>query len=118
MATPQTVIDRKYMLVYDRGGTEIHVYDKAGKEKVISTDLPVERADISESGEAAVIMSDGGTHVVDLYGTDGKLLAGGRAAYRKFRLSHCLQRIRRREEAPGVYPRPFHGDHQDHGPLL
>ncbi len=77
MATPQTVIDRKYMLVYDRGGTEIHVYDKAGKEKVISTDLPVERADISESGEAAVIMSDGGTHVVDLYGTDGKLLAGG-----------------------------------------
>ncbi len=77
MATPQTVIDRKYMLVYDRGGTEIHVYDKAGKEKVISTDLPVERADISESGEAAAIMSDGGTHVVNLYGADGKLLAGG-----------------------------------------
>lgn len=77
MATPQTVTDRKYMLVYDRGGTEIHVYDKAGKERVISTDLPVERADISESGEAAAIMSDGDTHVVNIYGADGKLLAGG-----------------------------------------
>lgn len=77
MGSPQTVARKNYFLVYDRGGTEIHVYDKDGGEKVISTDLPVERADLAENGASAAIMSDGGTHVVNLYGADGKIAAGG-----------------------------------------
>lgn len=77
MGSPQIAVRRSYMLVYDRGGTEIHLYDKGGSEKVISTDLPIARADLAESGACAAIMSDGGTHVVNLYGADGALAAGG-----------------------------------------
>lgn len=77
MGSPQTVIRKNYMLVYDRGGTEIHVYDKSGGEKVISTDLPVSRVDLADSGAVAAIMSSEDTHIVNLYGSDGKLAAGG-----------------------------------------
>ena len=77
MDDPQFVIRKDAMMVYDLGGTEIAVFDRKGKARSISANLPVIRADLSDKGTVGAVMTDEGTHVINVYGTDGKVLAGG-----------------------------------------
>ncbi|MCR5098278.1 MAG: DUF5711 family protein [Lachnospiraceae bacterium] len=65
------------LLIYDRQGTRMIIQSSAGNIGEISTTLPIVDADISASGETAVLMQDGSTGYITVYAQDGSTVASG-----------------------------------------
>ncbi len=77
MSTPQVAICDTYMVVYDRGGTDMFVMDKNGVKKEIETSLPIIKACIAKQGTVAVLVSEDSNYYVKLYDVNAKELASG-----------------------------------------
>lgn len=77
MSSPKVDICEKYLAVYDIGGTEIYVMNKAGLVKKIEMAKPIVTVKIAKQGSIAVLMKQAGVSYVRLYNTDGKELTNG-----------------------------------------
>ena len=65
------------LLIYDRQGTRMIIQSSAGNVGEISTTLPIVDADVSASGDTAVLMQDGSTGYITVYAQDGSTVASG-----------------------------------------
>ena len=65
------------LLIYDKQGTRMLIMSSAGSVGELSTTLPIVDADISATGETAVLMQDGSTGYISLFAEDGSTLASG-----------------------------------------
>ena len=77
MQTPVAVVSEGELLIYDKTGNGLVVLTRAGEQGAISTTLPVVRADISDNGIVAVLMQDRDTGYINVYHSDGGLVASG-----------------------------------------
>lgn len=77
MSQPMIEIHDSVMVIYDRKGTLIRVYNEDGKIGAFQTDYPIIKADISAEGEVAVILENGDTTHLNYYTETGSLIASG-----------------------------------------
>ncbi len=78
MISPEVVICKEYLAVYDAGGTQIYVMTKGGLQKRIETTLPIQTVCIAEQGTTAVLMKENNVSQVKLFDTKGNELANGK----------------------------------------
>lgn len=71
---PVMEANKETAIVVDKGGNSILVFGKKGLRGEIYTELPIERAAVSEKGITAVILKDGGTPRVQCYDAAGNVL--------------------------------------------
>ncbi len=65
------------LLIYDRQGSRMLIQSSEKNEGELSTTLPIVDADISASGEVAVLMQDGSVGYLTLFAQDGSTIASG-----------------------------------------
>ena len=77
MASPQIKISGNYLIVYDKKGVELDIFNTEGYIKSISTTLPIYDADVADKGTVAIILEENDTSYIQLYDTSATLLASG-----------------------------------------
>lgn len=77
MSDPQIDTAGSTILFYDRGGTDIFLYNEKERLGAFSTDAEIRTARVSEAGTAAVLMDDGQNVKFSYYNADGTEIAGG-----------------------------------------
>lgn len=77
MNTPVTAICKDYIIVFDKGGSQICILTEQGMKKKIETSHPIKKACVAEQGTVAVLMEESGTSYVKLYDKEGTELANG-----------------------------------------
>lgn len=77
MTTPLLDICGNYLVIYDKGGTEIYIMTKDGLEEKIETTFPIQTACIAGQGTVAVLMKEEDVSYVKLFDKRGKELASG-----------------------------------------
>jgi hypothetical protein len=63
------------IVIYDRNGTTVHVYNAGGETGSFQTDLPIVKAKVSAAGNVAAILSDEQTTWIKYYTTGGSEIA-------------------------------------------
>lgn len=66
-----------YVLIYDKGGTQLAILSATGIKGNIKTSLPIVDADVASKGTVAVLMQEDSVGYVELFDTEGKVLASG-----------------------------------------
>jgi hypothetical protein len=61
----------KYVAIAGRNSREIHIYDRKGEVRRITTDYDIMRVEIASQGVVAALMEDGETNHIMLYDVDG-----------------------------------------------
>ena len=77
MNDPQLQLCENYLVVYDRGGTQIYIMSDTGLQKQINTTVPIRTACIARQGTIAVLMKEQEVSHVKLFDKTGKELANG-----------------------------------------
>lgn len=77
MKSPEAKTCESFVMIYDKGGTELAVLSPTGMKGGIQTSLPIVDADVAAQGTVAVLMQQGTTAYIELYDVDGRLLASG-----------------------------------------
>lgn len=77
MSQPMMEMHESVIIIYDRKGTLIRVYNEDGRLGAFQTDYPIIRADVSAEGEVAVILENGDTTHLNYYTETGNLIASG-----------------------------------------
>lgn len=75
---PEIAICKKYLAVYDEGGTQVYVLGESGYESRIETPLPIQKVCVAQQGTIAVLMSSGAESQVKLFDKKGEELANGK----------------------------------------
>lgn len=65
------------ILVYDRNGTSVKIFNEKKKVSSFSADLPIIAARISEKGTVAALLDDGDSTEFCYYDSDGTVIASG-----------------------------------------
>lgn len=74
MENPNIVLQDKYCIIYDKGGTSVVLLNSKGIVSTISTDYPVTEVGLSEYGVAAVMVQQDSASQIYFYdNTGGKL---------------------------------------------
>lgn len=77
MDDPRVKMCLDRLLLYDRQGSHILIQSPEGEVGEISTNLPIVDADVAATGDVSVLMQDGSTGYITLYGEDGNIKASG-----------------------------------------
>jgi hypothetical protein len=77
MSNPKIEICDDKLLLYDKSGTQALIQSVTGNLGSISTTLPIVEADVAGNGNVAVLMQEGNTGYLNLYSSEGKVLASG-----------------------------------------
>jgi len=79
MSSPKIDINGGYLIIYDKGGTNIYIMTRSGEESVIKTVEPVNAAEVSGVGTVAVVSvtEDKTTSLIQMYGKKGETIASG-----------------------------------------
>ncbi|MBP3877927.1 MAG: hypothetical protein J6E44_08230 [Lachnospiraceae bacterium] len=80
MSDPRIDVCGKQVLLYDRMGTAVYLYDSKKQRGAFETPLPILAACVSEKGTAAVILKDGEKTELMYYDKSGSLIAGGESS--------------------------------------
>lgn len=75
MAQPCTAFFDKTILMYDRRGSDVYVYDDKGKIGSFTTQLPILYACCSGAGNVACALEDGDSTEIVYYAADGSQIA-------------------------------------------
>lgn len=75
---PEIAICKKYLAVYDEGGTQVYVLGESGYESRIETPLPIQKVCVAQQGTIAVLMRSGAESQVKLFDKKGEELANGK----------------------------------------
>lgn len=78
MISPQIVICKDYLAIYDSSGTQIYIMTRSGLQKRIETALPIQTVCIAEQGTIAVLMKENTVSQVKLFDAKGNELANGK----------------------------------------
>lgn len=65
----------EYVVVADRDGNSIHIYNEKGKVNDITTEYDIIKVEIASQGVVAVLMEKGDKNYLKLYDDDGTVLA-------------------------------------------
>jgi len=63
-----------YVVIADRGGKQLHIFDRNGLAGSIQTNHTIIKVQVAEQGVVAVMMIDEDTSYLELYSKDGELL--------------------------------------------
>ena len=77
MEDPRAQVTGGQILLYDRLGTDFHIFNKKEKVSSFSTDRPILKACISERDTVAALLRDGDGVSLVYYTKDGSMIAGG-----------------------------------------
>ena len=83
MTNPQIKMCEGKLLLYDKTGSRLFVESVTGNEGKISTNLPIVDADVAKNGNVVVLMQNKDTGYLNLYNSDGDLLASGEVHTKK-----------------------------------
>lgn len=77
MDSPTVDVCDDYLIIFDKGGTQLLVMTSAGMEKKIETSHPIKKGCVASQGTSAILMEEGDVSYVNLYDRQGKELASG-----------------------------------------
>lgn len=63
-----------YVVIADRGGKQIQIFNKKGLAGSLTMNKPIVKAEVAKQGVVAVLMIEGDTSYVELYSKEGTLL--------------------------------------------
>jgi len=63
-----------YVVIADRGGKQLHIFNRKGWIGSIQTNHPIVKAQIAYQGVVAVLMTEGDTSYIEIYSKEGELL--------------------------------------------
>lgn len=75
---PEIAVCKKYLAVYDEGGTQVYILGESGYESRIETPLPIQKVCVAQQGTIAVLMRSGAESQVKLFDKKGEELANGK----------------------------------------
>lgn len=78
MNTPTADIADEMLVIYDKKGNLMEIFNKNGLIGSISTDLPILKARVSSQGMIAAILEDGDTTWINFYSSSGETIATGK----------------------------------------
>jgi hypothetical protein len=74
MADPVADTCDDYVVIADRGGKQLYIYNKKGLAGNLTMNHPIVKAEVAFQGVVAVLMIEGDTSYVELYSKEGDLL--------------------------------------------
>lgn len=74
MSNPVSSIRGDTAVIYDRRGTSMYVIETDGPVGSVTTDFPIVKAEVTESGSVAAILEDGERTWINYYASDGSLI--------------------------------------------
>ena len=77
MKAPKAEICGEYVMIYDKGGTQLSILSPTGVKGSIKTSLPIVDADVTAKGTVAVLMQEDNVGYVEMYDMEGRVLASG-----------------------------------------
>lgn len=77
MTTPELDICEDYLVVYDKGGTELYIMTEAGVQKQLEMAFPIQTVCVANQGTVAVLMKEEDISYIKLFDKKGKALANG-----------------------------------------
>ena len=79
MSSPKIDINGGYLIIYDKGGTNIYMMTRSGEESVVKTAEPINAAEVSGVGTVAVVSvtEDKTTSLIQMYSKKGETIASG-----------------------------------------
>ncbi|MCC8141182.1 MAG: DUF5711 family protein [Lachnospiraceae bacterium] len=77
MENPMVVICQSYLAMADRLGETIYILNEDGPQGEITVNMPILRIDVSDQGNVAILMEEGGTGYLSLYDQTGVQIAEG-----------------------------------------
>ena len=77
MNSPQIDVCEKYVIIYDKKGTEIDIFTTSGYVNSIQTNNPIMDAQVASQGTVATLLQESGISYIQLYDTETTLLASG-----------------------------------------
>lgn len=78
MNTPTADIADKTLVIYDKKGNLMEIFNEKGLIGSIGTDLPILKARVSSQGMIAAILEDGDTTWINFYSSSGETIATGK----------------------------------------
>lgn len=83
MKNPLVDICDKYVVVCDRDGNKIYVFNQDGIQGEVETKLPVKKICVAGQGTVAVLMQDENVNYIDYYDKTGKIISENKAPIEK-----------------------------------
>lgn len=80
MSHPVVEVCKDTVVVADKGGTSVYVFQKNGLKGEIQTTMPIERVTVSSQGIVAAILKNGDAPKVMCYDADGNILVEHKAS--------------------------------------
>lgn len=77
MQSPMVDTCEGYAVIADKKGERVYIMDTKGPCGEIKTTMPVQRVQVANQGEVAVLMEENGTGYIHVYNREGKFLAEG-----------------------------------------
>ena len=77
MQSPMVDTCESYAVVADKKGEKVYIMDRQGPCGEIRTTMPIQRVQVANQGEVAVLMEENGTGSIHVYDREGKFLAEG-----------------------------------------
>ena len=77
MINPNIDFCDKYIVVYDKKGTEVDVFSTSGYVNTITTTTPVIEAQVASQGTVALLLQENTTSYIQMYDDDGSVLVSG-----------------------------------------
>ncbi len=77
MQSPIVSIRGEYVAFADQGGKTIYLMNRSGYQAMITTELPIVKADVAEQGNVAVLMKESNVSYLGMYNTSGTKVAEG-----------------------------------------
>ena len=74
MCDPVSSIRGDMAAIYDRRGTSMYIIEADGPVGPVTTDFPIVKAEVTESGSVAAILEDGERTWINYYASDGSLI--------------------------------------------
>lgn len=75
MQNPMVEVNGDYAAIGDYNGSTIYIMDENGKKGEVTTDLPIKKFSISESGYVTAVVANTSTTSIYLYSIDGEQVA-------------------------------------------
>ncbi len=77
MQSPMVDTCEGYAVIADSKGEKVYIMDTDGPCGEIRTTMPIQRVQVANQGEVAVLMEENGTGYIHVYNREGKFLAEG-----------------------------------------
>ncbi len=77
MQSPMVDTCEGYAVIADSKGEKVYIMDTDGPSGEVRTTIPIQRVQVANQGEVAVLMEENGTGYIHVYNREGKFLAEG-----------------------------------------